>query len=258
MSNMLRQATAILTVIAVLFLATAALAQMPTSPWKKAAPFPEPDEELYGVAVDGKLYVIGGFGSGKAPGATYEYDPGTDKWAKKKSMPRPAHHAALAAANGKIYVVGGFVAPEKTTIPVGAAWEPIEDVWEYDPAADSWKSLAPLPTKRGSAVAVEVAGKIYVIGGYISGHGPVDTVYEYDQSANRWRARSPMPTARGALAVAEQQPLAARALENDRDLDEPAGVAAATGSPDAGRVERHVDLRQEQRRPCRQRRGRTE
>ena len=71
---------------------------MPPSPWKKAAPFPEPDEELYGVAVDGKLYVIGGWGEGKARGANYEYDPATDKWTKKKSMPRPAHHAALAAA----------------------------------------------------------------------------------------------------------------------------------------------------------------
>ena len=90
---------------------------MPTSPWKKGAPFPEPDEELYGVAVNGKLYVIGGWGDGKARGVNYEYDPATDKWTKKKSMPRPAHHAALAAANGKIYVCGGFVAPENTADP---------------------------------------------------------------------------------------------------------------------------------------------
>ena len=101
---------AILAVIASLVFATAGLAhtvgqaQMPTSPWKKAAPFPEPDEELFGVAAGGKLYVIGGFGGGKAAGVNYEYDPATDKWTKKKPMPRPAHHAALAAANGKIYV----------------------------------------------------------------------------------------------------------------------------------------------------------
>ena len=68
-------------------------------------------------------------------------------------MPRPAHHAALAAANGKIYVSGGFVAPAGTQIPIGGAWEPIDDAWEYDPAADSWKTLAPLPGKRGAAVA---------------------------------------------------------------------------------------------------------
>jgi hypothetical protein len=75
--------TAMLAIIACLVFATAALAQMPTSPWKKAAPFPEPDEELYGVAANGKLYVIGGWGEGKARGAHYEYDPATDKWTKK-------------------------------------------------------------------------------------------------------------------------------------------------------------------------------
>ena len=60
MSTVLPRGTAIVAVIAGLVFATAALAQMPQSPWKKAAPFPEPDEELYGVAVNGKLYVIGG------------------------------------------------------------------------------------------------------------------------------------------------------------------------------------------------------
>src|SRR2546430_9683945 len=80
-------------------------------------------------------------------------------------MPRAAHHAAIATANGKLYVIGGFVPPKDTQIPTGGAWEPIADVWEYDAAADSWKSLAPLPTKRGSAVAGEVSGKIYVIRG---------------------------------------------------------------------------------------------
>ena len=103
--------------IASVVFVTTALAQMPTSPWKKGAPFPEPDEELYGVAANGKLYVMGGWGDGKARGANYEYDPATDKWTKKQPMPRPAHHAALAAVNGKIYAFGGFVAPATTADP---------------------------------------------------------------------------------------------------------------------------------------------
>ena len=85
MSKVLRRVAAILAVIATsLVFATAGLAQMPPSPWKKGAPFPEPDEELYGVALNGKLYVIGGWGEGKARGANYEYDPATDKWTKKE------------------------------------------------------------------------------------------------------------------------------------------------------------------------------
>src|SRR6185295_15838531 len=98
MSKVLRRGTAMLAgMVASLALVTSALAQMPTSPWKKGAPFPEPDEELYGVPVGGKLYVFGGFGGGKAPGIAYEYNPATDRWTKKAAMPRPAHHPALAA-----------------------------------------------------------------------------------------------------------------------------------------------------------------
>src|SRR4026208_538736 len=112
MSRVLRRATALVAgTIASLVFVTTALAQMPASPWKKGAPFPEPDEELYGVTVNGKLYVLGGWGDGKARGVTYEYDPATDVWTKKSPMPHPAHHTALAAANGKIYAFGGFGAP---------------------------------------------------------------------------------------------------------------------------------------------------
>jgi peroxiredoxin/N-acetylneuraminic acid mutarotase len=192
-----------------LVLATTGLAQMPPSPWKKGAPFPEPDEEFYGVTVNGKLYVIGGWGEGKARGANYEYDPAADRWTKKKSMPRPAHHAALAAANGKVYVCGGFVAPEKSPLPIGAAWQPIDDVWEYDPETDAWKALAPLPTKLGSAVAVEVRGKVYVVGGVTTAEGskapfftfmgPCNVLgsnFAYDPAADKWESRKPMAVPR--------------------------------------------------------------
>src|SRR6187397_3608036 len=136
MSKVLQRATAALAVMmASLVVVATASAQMPTSPWKKGAPFPVPDEELYGVSANGKLYVIGGWDDGKAGGVNYEYDPATDKWTKKQSMPRPAHHAALAAANGKIYVMGGVVPPKDDAIPVGGAWEPIDNAGEYDPAA---------------------------------------------------------------------------------------------------------------------------
>ncbi len=210
MSKVLRRGTAMLAgMVASLAFVTSALAQMPTSPWKKGAPFPEADEELYGVPSNGKLYVFGGFGGGKARGIAYEYDPATDRWTKKASMPRPAHHAALAAANGKIYVMGGFVPPKDTAIPVGGAWEPIDNAWEFDPAADSWKALPPLPGKRGAAIAAEVGGKIYVIGGATTVEGSKDPFFTfmgparvlgtndvYDPATNKWQSREPMSVPR--------------------------------------------------------------
>ena len=95
-----------------------------------------------------------------------------------------------------------------------AAWVPINNAWEYDPAADTWKALAPMPSKRGSPVAAAVGDKIYVIGGVGLMPGSTDTalsfnttqlvvgtVEEYDPAANTWRERSPMPTPRNHAAI---------------------------------------------------------
>ena len=185
----------------VLLLATTVFTQ---ARWTRLAPFPEPDEELYGVAAGGKLYVMGGFGGGKARGAVFEYDPAADRWTKKKPMARPAHHQALVEYQGKIYVFGGFVFPSS-----GGGWEPVDNAWEYDPVADSWKALAPMPMKRGSALAAEVGGKLYVIGGAttvegskepaINGNGParvLTTNDVYDPVSNTWQSRAPMALGR--------------------------------------------------------------
>jgi len=185
------------------------LAQQPK--WEKLAPFPEPAEEILGVAAAGKMYVFAGFiPVWKPKGLVYEYDPASDHWTKKQAMALPSHHVAFTEYHGKIYAFGGFVYP--TSGP--PAWVPINNAWEYDPAADTWKALAPMPTKRGSPVAAAVGNKIYVIGGanllpsasetamdfYVPQHS-VGTVEEYDPADNTWRERSPMPTARNHTSI---------------------------------------------------------
>src|SRR6266849_8476246 len=145
--------------LACLFCASGAFAQ---GKWIKLAPFPEPSEELLGASAGGKMYVFCGLAPGWVPkGLVYEYDPATDKWAKKNPMALPSHHVAFTEYHGKIYAFGGFVYPQSGP----PAWVPINNSWEYDPAADTWKALAPMPMKRGSPVAAVVGDKIYVIGG---------------------------------------------------------------------------------------------
>jgi N-acetylneuraminic acid mutarotase len=174
--------------------------------WVKLAPFPEPAEEVVGVAAGGKLYVFCGLApGGKAIGMVYEYDPATNQWTKKKSMPLVSHHVAFTEYRGKIYAFGGFV-PQP---PGPLAWVPVDNAWEYDPAADGWKALAPMSTKRGSPVAAVARDKIYVIGGATTPPGSkettvhparpqvsVGTVEEYDPATNTWRQQSSMPTPR--------------------------------------------------------------
>jgi N-acetylneuraminic acid mutarotase len=179
--------------------------------WIKLAPFPEPSEELLGASAGGKLYVFAGLAPGWKPKAlVYEYDPATDKWTKKKPMALASHHVAITELKGKIYAFGGFVLPASGP----AAWQPIDNAFEYDPAADSWKALAPMPTKRGAAGAAAVGDKVYVIGGATvlpdsketaihpaRAHRSLTTVEEYDPATNTWRERSMMPTPRNHFAI---------------------------------------------------------
>lgn len=193
--------------LAAWFLVPTAYAQK----WSTLAPFPEPAEEVWGASAGGKLYVFGGLAPGWKPKAlVYEYNPGNDAWTKKKSMPLASHHVAAAELNGKIYMFGGFKYPDAGK----PGWQPIDNAWEYDPATDSWKALAPMPTKRGSSVAVVHGGKIYVIGGASLHSGSKDAFVHparphralgtnevYDPATNTWAGRSEMPTARNHAAA---------------------------------------------------------
>ena len=176
--------------------------------WRMAKALPQPQGEIVSVVIGKKWYVFGGYDGPnvQARGIVYEYDASADTWTEKKKMQIPAHHPSAVAVNGKIYVFGGFVGRPGTKV-----WQPISSAMMYDPETDSWKELAPMPTPRGSAQAVAVGGKIYVIGGAhanIPGKAMteplwvgvpqivVGTVEEYDPATNTWRARAPMPTGR--------------------------------------------------------------
>ena len=76
--------------------------------WVKAAPFPVPEEELYGTVINGKFYVLGGFGiGGNAPGSCSSTTRPPTGGRRKKDMPVHVHHQAQTAYNGKLYVFGG-------------------------------------------------------------------------------------------------------------------------------------------------------
>lgn len=177
--------------------------------WVPLAPFPKAMEEVVGSAVDSTLFVMGGLNDWTGLGVVYAYDSAGNSWTQKKPMPIPAHHIMVVESKGKIYVFGGFVQP-----PNEDAWLPVDNAWEYTPGTDSWKALAPMPTKRGAGGAVEVDGKIYVIGGanvpagasnpaihFARPHVTLGTVEEYDPATNAWRTRTAMPTARNHFVV---------------------------------------------------------
>src|SRR6266568_2099982 len=191
----------LLVTLACLLCASGAFAQ---GKWARLAPFPEPSEELLGASAGGKMYVLCGLAPGWVPKAlVYEYDPAADKWTKKKPMALPSHHVAFTEYRGKIYAFGGFVLPQSGP----AAWVPINNAWEYDPATDNWKALAPMPTPRNHATAGAVNGKAYVIGGRVGaafsgGSSNIGATEAYDPATDSWsQGLARMPTARSAGAA---------------------------------------------------------
>ena len=204
--------------IAAAWVAPAAFAQGPAptaptaaNPWFQGAPFPEASEEVLGATAAGKVYVFAGLAPGWKPKAmVYEYDPASNQWAKKRPMRLASHHVAFTTLNNKIYAFGGFTYPDSG--PPG--WNAVNNAWEYDPATDEWKELAPMPTKRGAASAGVANGKIYVTGGANSlpgvnengihparPHNVVATVEEYDPAANSWKTVRPLLLARNHHAT---------------------------------------------------------
>src|SRR5919199_4916344 len=118
---------------------------------------------------------------------TQEGTPGA--WTSGAAMPTERAEVGAAAVDGRIYVVGAYSGVTNANEA-------------YDPASDSWQTLAPLPGGLNHACAVGTSTTLYVIGGFdpSTGNRPVDFTYAYDPASDSWSARAPMPTARGALA----------------------------------------------------------
>ena len=145
---------------------------------------PTPRSGAMAVAVDGKIYAIGGYGPGGFPPVVEEYHPATDRWVKKANAPMSFRHTFGVAVNGKVYVLGDDVAPSA--------------LWEYEPKSDVWKRKRDIPSPRCRLSAAVSGGKIYAMGG----NGPLTIVEEYDPATDTWTKRTDMLTPRGSFASA--------------------------------------------------------
>lgn len=139
------------------------------------------------VAVgDNKIYVVGGYGSGKALNSLEEYDYSANTWSAKASMTNARYDHKIAVVNGHIYVLGGL----------DNNGQPQKSVEEYNPEINTWTTKAlMLNSKRDFQIAV-VDGKIYTIGGFDTAGNAQKTVEEYDTYTNTWATKASMSYAR--------------------------------------------------------------
>jgi Kelch motif protein/galactose oxidase-like protein len=171
--------------------------------WSLGAPAPAPPraEMAYGETTHGDtLYVIGGRSEScprpeHACGNLERYKLANNTWATLTPMPTPRAAAAAAVKGDAIYVVGGRAGGDG---PCSA--DALDVVERYDIHSDTWSTVAPLPSPRSDAAAVEHGGKVYVFGGCSFGVF-LDEVLVYDPEADAWSSKTPMPTARASLVA---------------------------------------------------------
>src|SRR5436853_597404 len=127
------------------------------------------------------------------------------KWIHLSPFPEAHEEVGGAAAGGKLYVIGGAAQlPPYGNLPIRQIQphRSLDTVEEYDPSTSTWRPRAPMPTARNHMGAGTVSGKIYVIGGRLTGAfsiampGNTGVVQEYDPAANSWATRAPMPPGR--------------------------------------------------------------
>jgi hypothetical protein len=174
--------------------------------WVSKAPMQQARAGLGVVAVNGKIYAIGGStASGQYPpdlefggfvGTNEEYDPATDKWTTKAPMPTPRAHFAIAAYENKIYCIGGVVGltvDEWYGIFNSYVRSGVNEV--YDTVTDTWETRAPLPSDAMDSQAHVVNGKIYVMDWPDITRVLTDWphVYVYDPENDSWSSGTRMP-----------------------------------------------------------------
>lgn len=128
-----------------------------TGEWSRLPAMPTARDHLTAQAVNGRFYAI----SGRAANvlvANEEFDPGTNAWRARAPIPVPSGGLASGVTGGRIVVFGGEG-------PSGTPDQTFRDNHEYDPVADTWRRLAPMPTPRHGIYGVAVDGRIFVPGG---------------------------------------------------------------------------------------------
>ena len=166
---------------------------IPTSQprWQVLPSMPSPRSQLAAVAMNGKVYAIGGENAQDVSGRLEVFDPSTTAWVAYKSMPTPVSEIQAAVLGGKIYVPGG-------KLDNGEAAQLLEI---YDPLHDTWESGPDMPYPVSDYALAAFEGKLYLFGGK-DGKTIFDRVLEYDPALEAWTERTPLQSPRYAAAAA--------------------------------------------------------
>ncbi len=218
-------------------------------------------QETATVAVNGKIYVLGGFDGSLGILDTMQiYDTQTCEWSTGPSLPTPMHHANAVewageiivlgfatgfdfAAHGEVYIFNGQEWIEGTPMPAGTErssssvavvddlvyvagglrGDPVADFSRYSPGSDEWTVLEDLPAPRDHSCGGAIDGNLYVAGGRLGDpESHQPDTFSYHPGLG-WTAEAPMLTGRGGTAcgVIDDRLIV---VGGEGNTDDPSGV----------------------------------
>ena len=124
--------------------------------------------------------------------------PTQGSWSKAAPIAAgPRSELQTVSLDGKIYAIGGYTVVMRDGKPAMIPNSGINEV--YDPATDSWHTLAAVPMGANHTGIAVLNGKIYIGGGFLgTGHMmTTDRFYAYDPAADRWQELAPLSSPRG-------------------------------------------------------------
>lgn len=181
------------------------LANPDSWPWQMVSNMLTARDQFAGCVIGDKIYVFGGNGNpdGYNLNSGEVYDIGTASWSPIASNTNEGiEELSGVGLNGKFYIFGGW-----GCFGGGGSCSVVNFNEMYDPATDTWTTLAQKPTTAAAAVPAVYNGQVYFFGGFYKdpNDGPEihSTVVEsYNPATDEWRYVTDMPKLLMSPAVA--------------------------------------------------------
>ena len=149
------------------------------------------------AALDGDLYLVGGaLGSlnGEPSAGVWRWRAGDGSWEERAPLAHAREHLAVVTVGEQIYAVGGR-AHGRDSDQLGSAVE------RYDPTADKWDALTPLPHPRSGLNGAAACNAVIVAGGETSQQVFAD-VQMLATDDTHWASLPDLPVAVHGVALA--------------------------------------------------------
>ncbi|MFC6981182.1 Kelch repeat-containing protein [Microbulbifer taiwanensis] len=170
--------------------------------WRYGNPLPEPRHHLGMASSENFLYGIGGFSGVKgnawqAKSDVFRFSSEKEEWEIGPPLPAPMAESVYATNNGNIHVIGGKTVGINSQLNVDTKNHFVLFNDKY------WEKAAPATVSRNSAASAVLDGKIFVVGGRISGKASKNLKFSefYSIDDDRWEPFRPFPIALAGLAA---------------------------------------------------------